>query len=207
MNKGNNMKSTTAHEDQFAPDPTSAEEEAWREIEKRQRAPVAAQAQPTAKESLTTEQLRADFAEWLRRIDCPVDIGSLDGEKMRLMFQAYQAGRAAMQSQPTHPEISLGLLEKIVDEVFDGAIEDASVIEDIYRVIAHEFALQSQDREDAGRIDFIEANPGWLRVSRLGHRTKQMWACVSPFTNYEYDLFKTAREAIDHARRVEGDGE
>lgn len=64
-------------------------------------------------------------------------------------------------------------------------------------------ALQSQDCEDAERINFIEANPGWLRVSRLGHRSKQMWACVNPFTNYEYDLFKTAREAIDHARRVE----
>jgi len=67
-------------------------------------------------------------------------------------------------------------------------------------------ALQSQDRGDSERIDFIEANPGWLRVCRLGHPTKQQWACVSPFTNYEFDGFKTAREAIDHARRIEGDG-
>jgi hypothetical protein len=34
------------------------------------------------------------------------------------------------------PEIPRDLLARIVDEVFDGAIEDASVIEDIYRVIA-----------------------------------------------------------------------
>lgn len=67
--------------------------------------------------------------------------------------------------------------------------------------------LQSQDREDVERLNFIEANPGWLRVSRLGHRTKQMWACASPFTDYEHDFFKTAREAIDHARRIEGGGE
>jgi hypothetical protein len=37
-------------------------------------------------------------------------------------------------------ELSRELLGKIVDEVFDGAIEDASVIEDIYRVIAREQA-------------------------------------------------------------------
>ena len=36
------------------------------------------------------------------------------------------------------PEISRDLLGKIVDEVFDGAIEDPSVIEDVYRVIVRE---------------------------------------------------------------------
>src|SRR5690554_1577906 len=36
MNKEPNMKSTTAHEDQYAPEPTPQEEEAWREMEKRQ---------------------------------------------------------------------------------------------------------------------------------------------------------------------------
>lgn len=35
-------------------------------------------------------------------------------------------------------EISLHLMGTIVDEVFDGGIEDASVISDIYRVIARE---------------------------------------------------------------------
>ncbi|MDR3353348.1 MAG: hypothetical protein LBO00_10200 [Zoogloeaceae bacterium] len=38
------------------------------------------------------------------------------------------------------PEISRDLLAQIVDEVFDGAIEDAAVIEDIYRVIARSVA-------------------------------------------------------------------
>ena len=37
------------------------------------------------------------------------------------------------------PEISRDLLGKIVDEVFDGAIEDPRVIEDVYRVIAREY--------------------------------------------------------------------
>lgn len=41
-------------------------------------------------------------------------------------------------SMTTNNEIPRDLLGKIIDEVFDGAIEDASVIEDIYRVIARE---------------------------------------------------------------------
>lgn len=50
-------------------------------------------------------------------------------------------------SSPLPPEIGRDLLGVIVDEVFDGAIEDARVIEDIYRVIArHAGALShSQD--------------------------------------------------------------
>lgn len=38
------------------------------------------------------------------------------------------------------PEISRELLGQVVDEVFGGAIEDATVIEDIYRVIARSVA-------------------------------------------------------------------
>lgn len=51
------------------------------------------------------------------------------------------AGMKAAQAAPAvamPPEISRDLLGKIVDEVFDGAIEDASVIEDVYRVIVRE---------------------------------------------------------------------
>jgi hypothetical protein len=42
------------------------------------------------------------------------------------------------------PEIPRDLLGKIVDEVFDGAIEDATVIEDIYRVIARSVAAPEE---------------------------------------------------------------
>lgn len=47
-------------------------------------------------------------------------------------------------------EISRDLLGKIVDEVFDGAIEDASVIEDVYRVIAREHATMAEPSNMAG---------------------------------------------------------
>lgn len=42
-------------------------------------------------------------------------------------------------------EISRELLGKIVDEVFDGGLEDASVVEDIYRVIKREEGFAAPD--------------------------------------------------------------
>lgn len=92
-------------------------------------------------------------------------------------------------------DISRALLGQIVDEVFDGAIEDVSVIEDIYRVIACEFALQSQDREDAERWQHVRKNPiaaiDSLRIN-CGHDPAS-WG-------------DEAEKAIDHARRIEGEG-
>ncbi|MCZ7470296.1 hypothetical protein M0412_10820 [Agrobacterium sp. O3.4] len=46
--------------------------------------------------------------------------------------------------------ISRALLGKIVDEVFDGAIEDASVIAEIYAVIKREEANSAQVEDLAG---------------------------------------------------------
>lgn len=48
---------------------------------------------------------------------------------------------------------------------------------------------------DAGRLNFVERNPGWLR------RAKRGWCCVNPFTNYAYTVYSTAREAIDQAMK------
>lgn len=47
---------------------------------------------------------------------------------------------------------------------------------------------------DAARLDFIEANPNL----RLNYRKKH-WSLVG-MTSYEYEVFKTLREAIDAAR-------
>lgn len=87
---------------------------------------------------------------------------NIEQEKSRLEVQTSQHGVAALTTaltqanaalllaltEPTDdapagvlpPEISHELLGQIVDEVFDGAIEDATVIEDIYRVIARSVA-------------------------------------------------------------------
>lgn len=87
---------------------------------------------------------------------------SVEQEKSRLEVQTSQHGVAALTTaltqanaalllaltEPTDdapagvlpPEISRELLGQVVDEVFGGAIEDATVIEDIYRVIARSVA-------------------------------------------------------------------
>lgn len=71
-------------------------------------------------------------------------------------------------------EISRQLLGNVVDEVFDGAIEDVSVIEDIYRVIVREYghpARYGQTTEPEGwrlvpkeLIDFLDAKEHHLPV-------------------------------------------
>lgn len=48
-------------------------------------------------------------------------------------------------------------------------------------------------RKDAERLNFIEAHP---EKSLRFH--KKHWSFVG-FTNYEYDVFRTAREAVDSA--------
>lgn len=51
--------------------------------------------------------------------------------------------------------------------------------------------------KNAARWRLCEAHPGWLRQVRKG---KGMWfAFASPTTNYEYDIYPTARQAIDAA--------
>lgn len=105
--------------------------------------------------------------------------------------------RAALQSQPMPPEISRDLLGGIVDQVFGGAIEDATVIEDIYRVIACEFALQSLDREDAQE---------WLKQHEtLMHRVSKAAIAVGYSNKGEAKLMQAEKTLIDHARRIEGE--
>lgn len=159
---------------------------------------------------MNTEQERAEFEAWAQN---SFDLhrhsaGEYSSNLTQTAWAAWQAGRAALQSQEYTSAI--GKAGQAYMDSFKYAHPLPvqfrwSELWEVMYAAANEGFPQSQDREDAERIDFIEANPGWLRVSRLGHRTKQMWACVSPFTSYECDLFKTAREAIDHARRIEGE--
>lgn len=63
----------------------------------------------------------------------------------------------------------------------------------------YEALLAERDaaQKDAERMAFIEEHPNWLR------KHKKHWQCVNPFTNYEYPVFKTAREAVDAAMQGE----
>lgn len=128
--------------------------------------------------------------------------------------------RAALQSQPMPTEISRDLLGRIVDQVFDGAIEDATVVEDIYRVIACEFALQSQDRADAP-VSAMNAV-----ADRYAHVMAMHLECIllnysGPFSGEAMQTLGQYRDAmnaihesespthmgepvVNHARRAEG---
>lgn len=157
---------------------------------------------------MNTEPERAEFEAWMRDNHpghCLIFVNGYLHKWPQRLWEAYQAGRAALQSQSMPPEISRDLLGKIVDEVFDGAIEDAGVIEDIYRVVARECALQSQDREDALRYRWLRDSAllfsqieqpgvsGWM-VGRRDHVKTRFYT----YNGKELD------EAIDRARRIEG---
>jgi len=84
------------------------------------------------------------------------------GARFQVMAEIEHQGTVAMGK----PEpISRELLGKIVDEVFDGAIEDASVIEEIYAAIKKHETPSPQDRS-RGPADQIIAQiealfPNW----------------------------------------------
>lgn len=159
---------------------------------------------------MNTEQERAEFEAWMRDNHPGHRLIFVNGylhKWPQRLWEAYQAGRAAMQSQAMPPEISRDLLGKIVDEVFDGAIEDPSVIEDIYRVVARECALQSQDAEDAERYRWLRdgGNDDIGVVRGFGCIDSGSTTVVGTFEEGLYGEQLDA--AIDHARRAEGDGE
>lgn len=167
----------------------------------------------------TDEQERRDFEahfstspfewEFHRHGEDSAWPGNYQQYEHQCAWEAWLA-RAALQSQTTPNQTKQWLdeFDMLAMALYTATDDHLSAYEALIAHVRNLPALQSQDREDSERIDFIEANPGWLRVCRLGHPTKQQWACVSPFTNYEFDRFKTAREAIDHARRrIEGGGE
>lgn len=107
--------------------------------------------------------------------------------------------RAALQSQSMPPEISRDLLGRIIDQVFGGAIEDATVIEDIYRVIACEFSLQSQDREGAAMAEIVREAAQIIAAIPPEHAPDNIrWPIIDELEGFA--------SKIDHARRVEGEG-
>lgn len=112
---------------------------------------------------------------------------------------AWQA-RAALQLQPT---------EAFLCRIIEADFETGTVTLEMqgkYTVSAGQkylcnAPLQSQDREDAERLDWIEANHG-CDITEFADGTWEVDVPDGP-----YGVGKGMREAIDHARRAEGDGE
>lgn len=76
------------------------------------------------------------------------------------------------------------------------------LIKDLHAALLASEEARVKAEVDARRWRIVEDNPGYLKVIRLGHKTRQRFAFVSPFTNYEYDTYKTASEAVDAAMQV-----
>ncbi|WP_454686884.1 hypothetical protein [Agrobacterium leguminum] len=104
-----------------------------------------------------------------------------------------------MQSETT---ISRELMGKIVDEVFDGAIEDASVIEEIYAVIKREEAnLSKVDEQKPLDLnitqDWFEKRSALEADHEIGAGSRKLTACIDPTPDELTELFKIAHRIPD----------
>ncbi|MQB09576.1 hypothetical protein DXT96_06865 [Agrobacterium sp. ICMP 6402] len=104
-----------------------------------------------------------------------------------------------MQSETA---ISRELMGKIVDEVFDGAIEDASVIEDIYAVIKREESTQSKidERKPLDLTitqDWFEKRAALEADHEIGAGPRKFMTCVDPTPDELAELFKIAHRIPD----------
>jgi hypothetical protein len=96
----------------------------------------------------------------------------------------------AASERPTAADID-GLMVSTFNGMPREYLAKADVKALFYR--AQSGAQGPTNAKDAARLDFVEANPHmFLR------RHKKHWSFIG-FTNYEYDVHKTVREAIDAA--------
>jgi len=169
---------------------------------------------------MNTVQERADFEAWAdthfylqelgKERDGDGDYADLD---VQLAFEAYQAGRAALQSQPD--ELAMEDIEYELRNMASSAYEIAmsfGVGRDSFERIANEVfayarsALQSRDREDA-KVARLQAVAQAVADALTMY---ERYGEVCPFEGEPMihastlvDLGELAREAIDHARRIE----
>jgi len=116
------------------------------------------------------------------------DAPQADDQK-QLLIEAWNR-RAALQSQ--HDEETKNLRKALW--VANGAI---GILQKKLE------ALQSQDREDAERMDWLESVGSVDIVRTLDNKTE----VYAPHNDLIYAAAGSLRAAIDHARRAEGDGE
>ena len=166
-----------------------------------------------------TDSQRADFEAWMRKEhpDYPLEFshGVYYHSPQQRMFEAYQAGRAALQSRlRTEPSEWLKQHEALMHRVskaamvvgYGGTINGAAAetaLENVEKALLdHARALQSQDRVDAERYR-------WLRRSDTGPaKLDSLHNWVNDDFHPPYRELKHGKDldaAIDYARRIEGE--
>lgn len=90
------------------------------------------------------------------------------------------------------PEVVLALIAELKD-FQQGAKVEADSVDEARAEVAKLKAENESLRKDAERLDFIESKNNMRLSFRKNH-----WSFIG-FTNYEYPVFRTVREAIDSA--------
>jgi len=146
---------------------------------------------------MNIEQERAAFEAWMRDNHpghCLIFVNGYLHKWPQRLWEAYQAGRAALQSQPT---------EAFPCRIIEADFETGTVTLEMlgkYTVSAGQkylcnAPLQSQDGEKHLVAAIREA------IELLGPEAPSCSGC-----EYEWNhALRVLREAIDHARRIEGE--
>lgn len=155
---------------------------------------------------MNTEQDRADFEAWAKA-DGYEDFERF-GEgyahpELREAWRAYKAGRAALQSQPQETIAYVTRNEEGDPAMLFFDLKEARLYcnpdEEPEALVLAGSALQSQDAEDAAE---------WLKQHEaLMHRVSKAAIVVGYSGEGEAKLMQAEKALIDHARRIEGDGE
>lgn len=172
----------------------------------------------------TDERLRADFEAWITSppYEKPLGInpeasgfpGQYRAYEVQLAFEAYQAGRAALQSQsmPFNDwfDMFMELARAVVvaNRLFavsptttkQKVAADAAIA--LQEHARRHPALQAQEREDAVRLQAMAKE--WDRARRGVDSRMPIWESLCDAIGEDADG-AGMRAAIDHARRVEGE--
>src|SRR5690554_1914860 len=112
--------------------------------------------------------------KWWHGSDCIKGHRKNAEEAGYLTRDVYASPQPAGSALP--PEITREMLGMIIDEVFGGGIEDASVIEDIYRVIARSATMQPAEQQPAPDVaGLVEALESLLRHAKKMGRTSALY--------------------------------
>lgn len=165
---------------------------------------------------MNIEQLRAEFGAWhAEKYWAPLfddELGRFIPTVVQNRWEAYQAGRAALQSQK--PEPSDVMLSGVIRMPFEMAMADPVSRMQFYQraqqalneleALQHSCKETPQDRQDAERYRFIRskvyASNVYGRASWKFHYDNLPLPLDNPTRGSVKQHFE---DAIDHARRVE----